>query len=137
MPQPLDNSDLEKHVRAQVAAEIAKSSEIAVYGNPSYDEVTRAINGLTQAEFLTKVFRYLEAVLSIYFQPFGLMDWLPINSAPKDELPKWVRYVNRNEPHYCWVYWNPACEGWVEARVNGHRLKPTDWHPNPWALVTP
>lgn len=62
--------------------------------------------------------------------------WLPIDSAPKNELPKWVRYVNRNEPHYCWAYWDPACEGWVEARVNGHRIKPTDWHPNPWALTT-
>jgi hypothetical protein len=39
----------------QVAASIAKSSEIAEYGRPSYDEVTKAINNLTQAEFLQRL----------------------------------------------------------------------------------
>ena len=127
---------LKEHLRSQIPEEIDKVSRVKTCGKPTHDEITDAINGLTQAEFLAKVFRYLEAVLSIYFPPFRLMDWLPINSAPKDELPKWVRYVNRNEPHYCWAYWNTTCEGWVEARVNGHRIKPTDWHPNPWGLVT-
>ena len=52
MPDPLD---FESRVRAQVAAEIAKSKKIAVYGDPSYEEVTEAINALTQAEFLQRL----------------------------------------------------------------------------------
>lgn len=50
-----DLFDFENRVREQVAASIAKSSEIAVYGEPSYDEVTEAINALSQAEFLERL----------------------------------------------------------------------------------
>jgi hypothetical protein len=120
---------LEDHVRSQIEKEIGKSSTIKAYGKPTHDEITDAINGLTQAEFLAKVSENLEEILSSY-PPFQVLDYLPINTAPRDELPKWVRYFNRNESHYCWAYWDPTCEGWVEARVNGHRLNPTGWGVN-------
>ena len=50
-----DIFDFENRVREIVADSIAKSSEIAVYGEPSYDEVTEAINDLSQAEFLDRL----------------------------------------------------------------------------------
>ena len=61
---------VEDHVRSQIAKEIGKSSRIETYGKPTHDEITDAINGLTQAEFLAKVSENLEKVLSSYFPPF-------------------------------------------------------------------
>ena len=47
MPDP---QDFENRVRDQIAAEIA-----FLYDEPSYDEVTEAINALSQAEFLERL----------------------------------------------------------------------------------
>lgn len=60
--------------------------------------------------------------------------WQPIDTAPKNQTPVWVRgwdwgRSQAGKRHYCWAYWDGS--NWIEAKV----IEPatldflTDWRP--------
>lgn len=60
------------------------------------------------------------------------LDWKPIDTAPRDGRPIWVRGWNwGNESqgrHYSWAYWNGT--DWQAAGAEASHLKYlTDWLP--------
>ena len=62
----------------------------------------------------------------------GVMDsWHPIDSAPTDGRPVWVRgwdWGKRDTRHYCWAYWHEA--EWRAAGADGATLQYLDeWMP--------
>lgn len=55
------------------------------------------------------------------------MIWKPIDTAPKDGRPVWVRGDNWGEPgkgvHCCWAWWDEQEGDWIEEGADALRLK--------------
>lgn len=59
-----------------------------------------------------------------------MANWKPINTAPKDGRPVWVRGNNWGDPskgqHCHWAYWDGS--NWIAAGVDGATLTYlTEW----------
>lgn len=65
-----------------------------------------------------------------------MSEWMPIETAPKDARPVWVRGWNWNKPdterHYGWAYWNGNRWQWADSSGEANfAAYATDWMPLP------
>jgi hypothetical protein len=66
-----------------------------------------------------------------------MSEWKPIETAPKDGRPVWVKGNNKGDEsygqHYAWAYWDGSC--WINVGSDecwGALTYLIEWLPNPF-----